>query len=137
MEKGLSEDFEADIQLEAELFAECAVSDIAKNLIGIFLNSRSAGRLPRIRDVKPNKIKTVAMLGLGVMGIGITNLLLRHGYKAILWDVNEQAIERGLQGVRKTFAYPIKKGKMTGADLDRLDSRSIYSHQATGGSRDG
>jgi 3-hydroxyacyl-CoA dehydrogenase/enoyl-CoA hydratase/carnithine racemase len=120
MEKGLSEVFGADIQLEAELFTECAVSDIAKNLIGIFLNSRSAGRLPRIRDVKPNKIKTVAMLGLGVMGTGITNLLLRHGYRAILWDVNDQAIVRGLQAVRKTFAYSIKKGKMTEADLDRL-----------------
>ena len=120
MEKGLSNDFEADIRLEAELFTECAVSDIAKNLIGIFLNSRAAGRLPRIRDVKPKEIKTVAMLGLGVMGTGITNLLLRHGYKAILWDVDDQAIERGLKGIRRTFAYPIKKGKMTETDLDNL-----------------
>jgi hypothetical protein len=36
LEKGLTDDFDADIRLEARLFAECAVSDIAKNLIGIF-----------------------------------------------------------------------------------------------------
>jgi len=120
MEKGLSDDFDADIRLEARLFAECAVSDIAKNLIGIFLNSRSAGRLPRIQDITPVPVKTVAMVGLGVMGSGIANLLLRGGFKAILWEVNEEALQRGLQAVRKTFAYAIKKGRMSESDLDRL-----------------
>jgi enoyl-CoA hydratase/carnithine racemase len=39
IERGLSNDFEADIKSEAELFCDCAVSKIAKNLIGIFLNA--------------------------------------------------------------------------------------------------
>ena len=120
MERGLGKDFDADIRMEADLFAECAVSDIAKNLIGIFLNSRSAGRLPRIKGVTPAKINTVAMLGLGVMGSGIANLLLRNGFQAILWDMDEPAVERGRQALRKTFAYPLKKGRMSEADLDRL-----------------
>jgi 3-hydroxyacyl-CoA dehydrogenase/enoyl-CoA hydratase/carnithine racemase len=120
MERGLSDDFEADIKREAELFCDCAVSDIAKNLIGIFLNTRTAGRLPRIKGIEPQKIRTVGMLGGGVMGSGITNLLLRHGFNAILWDINEEAIQQGLSAIRKTFAYPIKKGKMTEEDLDRL-----------------
>ncbi len=120
LEKGLTDDFEADIRLEARLFSECAVSDIAKNLIGIFLNSRSAGRLPRIKGVQPAQVRTVAMVGLGVMGSGIANLLLRSGFKAILWEVNDDALQRGVQALRKTFAYPIKKGKMSEADLDKL-----------------
>jgi len=120
MERGLSDDFETDIKREAELFCDCAVSDIAKNLIGIFLNTRTAGRLPRIKGIEPQKIRTVGMLGGGVMGSGITNLLLRHGFNAILWDINEEAIQQGLSAIRKTFAYPIKKGKMTEEDLDRL-----------------
>ncbi|MGA8830586.1 MAG: enoyl-CoA hydratase-related protein, partial [Desulfomonilaceae bacterium] len=70
MEKGLSFDIEADIRRENELFVECAVSDVAKNLIGIFLNTRSAGRLPRIAGVEPRLIKKVTMLGGGVMGSG-------------------------------------------------------------------
>jgi len=120
MERGLSDYFEADIKREAELFCDCAVSDIAKNLIGIFLNTRTAGRLPRIKGIEPQKIRTVGMLGGGVMGSGITNLLLRHGFNAILWDINEEAIQQGLSAIRKTFAYPIKKGTMTEEDLDRL-----------------
>lgn len=127
MERGLSDDFEADIKREAELFCDCAVSEIAKNLIGIFLNTRAAGRLPRIEGVEPQEIRTVGMLGGGVMGSGIVNLLLRSGFDAILWDINDDAIQQGLSAIRKTFAYPIKKGKMAEEDLDKL----IQEHLTT------
>ena len=43
IDKGLSYDIDADLKREADLFADCAVSDVAKNLIGIFLNTRAAG----------------------------------------------------------------------------------------------
>jgi len=120
MERGLSDDFEADLKIEAELFSDCAVSDVAKNLIGIFLNTRAAGKLPRIKGVEPQKIKTVAMLGGGAMGSGITNLLLSNGFETILWDINDEAIQKGLSAIQKTFAYPIKIGKMSKEELDRM-----------------
>ena len=127
MERGLSDDFEADLKIEAELFSDCAVSDVAKNLIGIFLNTRAAGKLPRIKGVEPQKIKTVAMLGGGAMGSGITNLLLSNGFETMLWDINDEAIQKGLSAIRKTFAYPIKIGKMTQEELDR----KIQDHVTT------
>ena len=120
VEQGLSYDIEADIEREVGLFSECAVTDVAKNLIGIFLNTRAAGRLPRIKDIVPAKIKKVAMLGGGVMGSGIINLLLNGGFEAVLWDINDEAIQKGVGAMRKTFGYPIKKKKMTQADLDGM-----------------
>jgi len=125
MERGLSDDFDADLRVEAELFCDCAVSDIAKNLIGIFLNTRAAGRLPRIQGVEPQRLRKVGMLGGGVMGSGITNLLLRHGYDAVLWEIDDAALERALNSIRKTFAYPIRKGKMTEEELDRIMSERL------------
>ena len=119
-EKGLSYDIEADIETEVGLFSDCAVTDVAKNLIGIFLNTRAAGKLPRIKGIEPAKIKKVAMLGGGVMGSGIVNLLLKGGFGALLWDINDEAINKGVAAVRKTFAYPIKKKKMKPADLDNM-----------------
>jgi 3-hydroxyacyl-CoA dehydrogenase len=132
MERGLSDDFEADLKIEAELFSDCAVSDVAKNLIGIFLNTRAAGKLPRIKAVVPQKIKIVAMLGGGAMGSGITNLLLSNGFETVLWDINDEAIQKGVSAVRKTFAYPIKIGKMTQEELDR----KIQDHLKTAVSLD-
>lgn len=117
-EKGLGYDIEADIEKEVALFTDCLVSDVAHNLIGIFLNTRAAGKLPRIKGIEPAKIKKVAMLGGGVMGSGIINLLLKGGFEAVLWDINDEVLEKGVSAVRKTFAYPIKKRKMKQADLD-------------------
>ena len=120
IDKGLSYDIDADLKREADLFADCAVSDVAKNLIGIFLNTRAAGKLSRIEGLVPAKIKKVAMLGGGVMGSGIVSLLLKGGFETVLWDINDEALEKGVDAVRKTFAYPIKKRKMKQADLDNM-----------------
>jgi 3-hydroxyacyl-CoA dehydrogenase/enoyl-CoA hydratase/carnithine racemase len=119
-EQGLGFDIEADIEKEVGLFSDCAVSEVAKNLINIFLNTRAAGRLKRIEGVEPAKVRKVAMLGGGVMGSGIVNLLLQAGFDAILWDISEGALDKGLKALRKTFEYPIKKKKMTQADLDAM-----------------
>ena len=120
IDKGLSYDIDADLKREADLFADCAVSDVAKNLIGIFLSTRAAGKLSRIEGLVPAKIKKVAMLGGGVMGSGIVSLLLKGGFETVLWDINDEALEKGVDAVRKTFAYPIKKRKMKQADLDNM-----------------
>jgi enoyl-CoA hydratase/carnithine racemase len=120
IDKGLSYDIDPDLAREADLFADCAVSDVAKNLIGIFLNTRAAGRLPRIKGLQPVPVKKVAMLGAGVMGSGIVNLLLNGGYQTTLWEINDQAVAKGVESVRKTFDYPIKRRKMTQAGLDDL-----------------
>jgi 3-hydroxyacyl-CoA dehydrogenase/enoyl-CoA hydratase/carnithine racemase len=125
IDKGLSYDIDADIEREAELFADCVVSDVAKNLIGIFLNTRSAGRLPRIKGIKPAKIKKVAMLGGGVMGSGIVNLLLKGGFQIVLWDINDDAVNKGVEAIKKTFAYPIKKRKMKPQDLEDMLARQL------------
>ena len=119
-EKGLSYDIDKDIETEVGLFSDCAITDVAKNLIGIFLNTRAAGKLPRIKGIEPAKIKKVAMLGGGVMGSGIVNLLFKGGFDAVLWDINDDAISKGVAALRKTFAYPIKKKMMKPADLDNM-----------------
>jgi 3-hydroxyacyl-CoA dehydrogenase/enoyl-CoA hydratase/carnithine racemase len=125
VEKGLSFDMEADIRQEGDLFCDCAVSDVAKNLIGIFLNTRAAGRLPRIEGLKPAPIKKAVMLGGGVMGSGIVSVLLRGGFETTLWDINQEALDRGIASVRKTFDYPIKQKKMTQADLESMLDKQL------------
>jgi 3-hydroxyacyl-CoA dehydrogenase/enoyl-CoA hydratase/carnithine racemase len=120
LEQGLGFDIEADIEKEVGFFSDCAVSDVAKNLINIFLNTRSAGRLKRIEGIEPAKVKKVAMLGGGVMGSAIVHLLLQGGFHTILWEISEEALQKALKALRKTFEYPIKKKKMTQADLEGM-----------------
>lgn len=130
LEKGLGYDLDADLTMEAGLFADCLLSDVAQNLIGIFLNTRSAGRLPRIENLKPTKIKKVAMLGGGVMGSGIVHLLLTGGFQAVLWDINDVAVQKGMAAVRGTFDYHIKNKKMSAAELDAMLAKQLVTTSA-------
>jgi 3-hydroxyacyl-CoA dehydrogenase/enoyl-CoA hydratase/carnithine racemase len=136
LEKGLGYDLDADLTMEAGLFADCLLSDVAQNLIGIFLNTRSAGRLPRIENLKPAQIKKVAMLGGGVMGSGIVHLLLTGGFQAVLWDINDAAVQKGMAAVRGTFDYHIKNKKMSAAELDAMLAQQLVTTSALEDIRD-
>jgi 3-hydroxyacyl-CoA dehydrogenase/enoyl-CoA hydratase/carnithine racemase len=128
--RGLGYDVDADLEIEAGLFADCLLSDVARNLIGIFLNTRAAGRLPRIEGLKPAKIRKVAMLGGGVMGSGIVHLLLTGGFEAVLWDINPAAVEKGVAAIRGTFDYHLKNRKMTPEALDRMFAERLRTTTA-------
>jgi len=119
-EKGLGYDIDADLDREAELFADCLLSDVAQNLIGIFLNTRAAGRVPRIEGLKPAAIRKVAMLGGGVMGSGIVHLLLTGGFQTVLWDIHAAALEKGVASLRGTFDYHLKNKKMSAEALEGM-----------------
>jgi 3-hydroxyacyl-CoA dehydrogenase/enoyl-CoA hydratase/carnithine racemase len=125
MQKGLSTDIEADIDREIDLFCDCALSDVAKNLIRTFLSTRAAGRLPRIEGIQPAKIKKVVMLGGGVMGSGIVHLLLTSGFDAILWDINQDALQKGMASIRKTFDFSLKKKMLAQTDLESMLTRQL------------
>jgi 3-hydroxyacyl-CoA dehydrogenase/enoyl-CoA hydratase/carnithine racemase len=119
-EDGLGYDIDADLDREAGLFADCLLSDVARNLIGIFLNTRAAGRLARIEGLKPAPVRKVAVLGGGVMGSGIVHLLVTGGFQAVLWDIDANALQKGLASVRATFDYHIKNKKMSAAELEQM-----------------
>jgi 3-hydroxyacyl-CoA dehydrogenase/enoyl-CoA hydratase/carnithine racemase len=129
-EKGLGYDIDADLKTEAGLFADCLLSDVARNLIGIFLNTRAAGRLPRIEGIQPAPMRKVAMLGGGVMGSGIVHLLLAGGVEAMLWDINPAAVEKGVGSVRATFDYHLKNRKITPEALETMFAERLRTTTA-------
>ncbi|MFH1057604.1 MAG: 3-hydroxyacyl-CoA dehydrogenase NAD-binding domain-containing protein [Pseudomonadota bacterium] len=120
VEKGLTMDCMADLSHEADLFGDCVVSPVAKNLIGTFLNQRAAGRLPRIKGLTPAQPRKVAMLGGGVMGSSIVHLLLAGGFDTVLWEINQAALDKAVAAIRKTFAYQLKIGALKPAALEQL-----------------
>jgi len=76
------------------------------------------------------------MLGGGVMGSGILNLLLKGGFETVLWDINDEALEKGVGLVRKTFDYPIKKKKMKAADLEAMLESQLTTASSLGDLKD-
>lgn len=63
-------------------------------------------------------VKTVAVLGAGTMGSGIATVAARGGQNAILFDINEDQVKRGLETIKGFIAKSVKLGKMPSADGD-------------------
>jgi 3-hydroxyacyl-CoA dehydrogenase len=83
----------------------------------IFFAERETARIPDVpRDMPAIAIDTVAVIGAGTMGTGITLALLAGGLAVTLVETNAQARERGLAHVRDTIATQVKRGRI---DPDR------------------
>lgn len=126
IEKGLGINFQTDIDLEAALFCDCFLSDVSKNIIDIFINTRKAGKITRIKGESPRKISKIGIMGSGTMGAGIAALLLTSGYEIWLWDIDKSALKKGLYTFRNLFAKPLKYGQISKKKLEQLIVQKIH-----------
>ncbi len=69
------------------------------------------------------EIKTVAVLGAGAMGNGIAQVSAQAGYRVILLDVYDSALEKGMSTVHKMLNGAVDRGKMSATDRDATLSR--------------
>jgi 3-hydroxybutyryl-CoA dehydrogenase len=59
------------------------------------------------------EIKTIGVLGAGVMGNGIAQVAAMAGYNVIMRDIEDRFVEGGLKNIDKFLAKSVEKGKMT------------------------
>jgi 3-hydroxybutyryl-CoA dehydrogenase len=59
------------------------------------------------------QIKTVGVLGCGLMGAGIAQVAAAAGYRTIVREVEEPFLEKGLGRIEKFLAGGVEKGKVT------------------------
>ena len=64
------------------------------------------------------EIRTVGVLGCGLMGAGIAQVCAASGFTTIVREVNETALEAGLARIRKFLDDGVAKGKVAAATRD-------------------
>jgi 3-hydroxybutyryl-CoA dehydrogenase len=64
------------------------------------------------------QIRTVGVLGCGLMGSGIAQVSAAAGYRTIVGDVNQKVLERGQARIRKFLDDGVSKGKLTQDQMD-------------------
>ena len=65
-----------------------------------------------------SEIKTVGVLGAGLMGAGIAQVAASSGFTTIVREVSETLCQRGKTGIEKQLNKAIEKGKLTAAQRD-------------------
>jgi 3-hydroxybutyryl-CoA dehydrogenase len=65
------------------------------------------------------EIKTVGVLGCGLMGSGIAQVSAAAGYKTIVREVNDQYLQNGLGRIKRFLEDGVAKGKTTADSKDK------------------
>ena len=65
------------------------------------------------------QIKTVGVLGCGLMGAGIAQVCAASGYKTIVREVDQGVLDKGLGRLRKFLNDGVEKGKVTPETRDQ------------------
>lgn len=64
-----------------------------------------------------------AVLGVGTMGAGIALVLASAGYVVHLWDVGEQTLAQGVDGILKRLNRQVEKGRLSQEEADETWAR--------------
>lgn len=114
LDKGEEEGFRA----EAKAFGELAMTPQSKGLIGLF---RGQTQCKKNRFGKPTQeVKTVAVLGAGLMGAGIAHVSVDKGYQVILKDTTSNGLARGVNQIETGLTGAVKRKRMSGLEKDRF-----------------
>jgi 3-hydroxybutyryl-CoA dehydrogenase len=64
-------------------------------------------------------IRTVGVLGCGLMGSGIAQVCAASGYKTVVREVDDTFLQKGLGRIKKFLEDGVAKGKVAAADRDK------------------
>ncbi|ARM89765.1 3-hydroxybutyryl-CoA dehydrogenase 1 [Rhizobium sp. CIAT894] len=70
-----------------------------------------------------NKISTVAVIGAGQMGTGISEVVAKHGYAALVYDLDKSRVRASIEASAGYFRRQVETGKMPGEAAEEAISR--------------
>ena len=118
---GLDNGLAAGLEAEAAGFAYLHGTDACKNLIGLFLAMQDNKNLKS--TAKANQVDTIAMIGAGFMGAGITEVSIKAGYDVILKDISLEGLGNALKTIWEDFDKLVRRKAMGSVERDKLLSK--------------
>lgn len=95
--------------------ASQVAGDAQRHLAIAAREAASAADLPGGAD---RAIRRIGVVGAGTMGTGIAMTFASAGYPVTLVETGEQALERGLQTIRRNYAGTVAKGKLDAGEME-------------------
>lgn len=119
VEAAVENKFDQGIKKERELFAELIKGSQSQAMRYYFFASRKAWEIPGINKDDTQKIDSVAIIGAGTMGSGIAMNFLNAGIPVKLIETNQEALDRGVNNIKKNYENSAKKGKFTAEGIQK------------------
>ncbi len=113
--------FDEGMVLEREVFTALMFTPESRALRHLFVAERAASKIPDVPDdTKQREIKSVAVIGAGTMGGGISMNFLNAGIPVKILEMKQEALDKGLGIIRKNYESQVKRGKLK---QDKYDQR--------------
>jgi 3-hydroxyacyl-CoA dehydrogenase / enoyl-CoA hydratase / 3-hydroxybutyryl-CoA epimerase len=110
---GIEDGMRAGFDAEARALAELATSRISKNLVHVFRLTEESKREPGLPGGEPRPVKRVAVLGAGVMGGGIAQLVSAEADLPVrMKDVRPEALASGMAHAAGLFDRQVKRHRL-------------------------
>ncbi|KAL6049529.1 3-hydroxybutyryl-CoA epimerase, partial [Balamuthia mandrillaris] len=127
---GIQTDGKAGLQQETTQFLKCCTAPAARGLIHAFLAERQTSSsipgIPANKAQQRRAIRSVGVIGGGLMGSGIATAILMSGRaKVVLKEVNQEFLEAGLKRIISNLDRSLRNGKLTKEQHEMLVSQSV------------
>ncbi len=133
---GINRPLDEGLKIEQEVALEVTGTPISSNLISVFFMNNALGRDPGFlpTTAKARDVKSVGVLGSGLMGAGIATAHARRGVPAVMVDVSQNQLADGLKRACQVIEGRIKIGRATPQDMQEMltrlstsTSRAVFS----------
>ena len=111
--------FKEGVAFERKMTRECVADPQSKALQYVFFAERQATKVPGLpKDIELTAVNAVGIIGAGTMGGGIAMNFANVGIPVTLLEMSQEALEKGLNTIRKNYEATAKKGRITDAQVD-------------------
>lgn len=115
----VSKSFEEGLTIERELFQQLMQTTESKALRHAFFAERAASKVPGLPENTPARpLRTAAVIGAGTMGSGIAMCFANVGIPLTVLEVKQEALDKGIATIRKSYEGSARKGKLTAAQVE-------------------
>ena len=121
---------------EAKTFAQLAVSNTSRNLVFLFFNAelvrQSALAAAEKENVTP--IKTIGIIGGGMMGAGLAKYLAEKGFRILFRSFNKERTEQAFAGIKEELQKSASRKTDSGLESsgnqeNDLDIKAVFDDQ--------
>lgn len=133
LEKTQSKEVEEGLEYEARAFAKLAITDISKNLIGLFYASEALKKESGVkRKVNPIPINMINVIGAGVMGSGIVFQFSKIDKLVRMKLRRYEQAAQALKGIQKVYDAILKRHRLTLSEVNMKMGHITYTTEFDG-----
>ena len=119
MQSAANLDREGALQAEHKGFVELAKTEVAKNLVQMFLNNQYLSSTAKKHSHNASEVKKAGVLGAGIMGGGIAYQSALKGVPILMKDIAQEGLDLGVSEAGKLLNKQRARGRI---DIDKVVS---------------